>query len=67
MNDNENIILKNGRVKEILLNAIIDLEYVENTSADGEMTPKEVSSMASLIIVEIKEALEELITPSELE
>ena len=67
MNDNENIILKNGRVKEILLNAIIDLEYIENTSADGEMTPKQVSSMASLIIVEIKEALEELITPSELE
>lgn len=67
MNDNENIIFKNARVKEILLNAIIDLEYIENTSADGEMTPKEVSSMASLIIVEIKEALEELITPSELE
>lgn len=67
MNDNENIIFKNGNVKEILLNAIIDLEYIENTSADGEMTPKEVSSMASLIIVEIKEALEELITPSELE
>lgn len=67
MNNNENIILKNGRVKEILLNAIIDLEYIENTSADGEMTPKQVSSMASLIIVEIKEALEELITPSELE
>ena len=67
MNDIENIIFKNGNVKEILLNAIIDLEYIENTSADGEMTPKEVSSMASLIIVEIKEALEELITPSELE
>lgn len=59
--DMRDILHKNGDIKQILSEAILDLKYLSEEFADHKVTGEYVINMLSSIVVDLEEAHDDVI------
>lgn len=59
------ILRKNGDVKQILSEAILDLKYLSEEFADHKVTGEYVINMLSAVVVDLEEAHDNMIVQKE--